>query len=558
MFANNRLGPAQTHSGVNGHPANRRPRPVVIGFAAGLFLTTAIVTASRANAPQSDQHVAVLLLENGLLVVRIDVSLDGRSLAHERNAYIDRLVKVLDSDGDGKLIRREIVRSPFLTASGQPQGNAGFLDVFRNMQSVDRDEVVRTVESIGGKTVGFRDERTEAEEDAALFSRLDSDGSGSLDESELRAADRRIMDKDVDGDECLVPREFVLTAERPNPMDLFNRPPREPTVGSTLMFDAAAAELPNRLLTTYDRNRDKKLAAEELGWPSSRLARLDLSQDGSLDLKELAGLKTASTDLHVSIALGKTPKDVRPIELRSTSGKTSPSKSLTQSIPVEFAHASIELVYQPVDDPVGQSIKASLELFERVDADKNGYLEPSELGFDFPGGRVTFAAIDVDGDDKVFPGEIEEYTSVRAQPAATGLRVVVGDQGYGFFAAVDKNGDGKISVREARLAGQRLSSLERDKRAGVGAKEPARHLRLEFSRGTFVGLQPARFGPPRPTPRPEPREIASGPIWFQRMDRNQDGDVSWKEFLGPRDAFVRLDRDRDGLIDPDEAVLADR
>jgi hypothetical protein len=40
------------------------------------------------------------------------------------------------------------------------------------------------------------------------------------------------------------------------------------------------------------------------------------------------------------------------------------------------------------------------------------------------------------------------------------------------------------------------------------------------------------------------------------MDRNHDGDVSRREFLGPRDQFDRLDRDKDGLIDPDEARAA--
>ena len=45
-----------------------------------------------------------------------------------------------------------------------------------------------------------------------------------------------------------------------------------------------------------------------------------------------------------------------------------------------------------------------------------------------------------------------------------------------------------------------------------------------------------------------------GPVWFQKMDRNHDGDVSRREFLGPRDVFDRLDRDTDGLIGPDEAT----
>ena len=40
------------------------------------------------------------------------------------------------------------------------------------------------------------------------------------------------------------------------------------------------------------------------------------------------------------------------------------------------------------------------------------------------------------------------------------------------------------------------------------------------------------------------------------MDRNLDGDVTWKEFLGPRHVFEELDADHDGLIDPVEAERA--
>ena len=40
------------------------------------------------------------------------------------------------------------------------------------------------------------------------------------------------------------------------------------------------------------------------------------------------------------------------------------------------------------------------------------------------------------------------------------------------------------------------------------------------------------------------------------MDRNFDGDVSWREFLGPRTVFDRLDTDHDGLLSPEEAERA--
>jgi hypothetical protein len=42
----------------------------------------------------------------------------------------------------------------------------------------------------------------------------------------------------------------------------------------------------------------------------------------------------------------------------------------------------------------------------------------------------------------------------------------------------------------------------------------------------------------------------SGPVWFQRMDRNNDGDLIFNEFFGPLMIFNELDADGDELLDP--------
>lgn len=40
------------------------------------------------------------------------------------------------------------------------------------------------------------------------------------------------------------------------------------------------------------------------------------------------------------------------------------------------------------------------------------------------------------------------------------------------------------------------------------------------------------------------------------MDRNNDGDLSVHEFIGPLSTFEKLDADHDGLIDQQEAEAA--
>ena len=54
-----------------------------------------------------------------------------------------------------------------------------------------------------------------------------------------------------------------------------------------------------------------------------------------------------------------------------------------------------------------------------------------------------------------------------------------------------------------------------------------------------------------------PQVAPRGPLWFRKMDRNGDGDVSRKEWLGTPEQFDAIDTDRDGLISADEAEAYD-
>ena len=45
---------------------------------------------------------------------------------------------------------------------------------------------------------------------------------------------------------------------------------------------------------------------------------------------------------------------------------------------------------------------------------------------------------------------------------------------------------------------------------------------------------------------------ATMPVWFQRMDRDRDGQLAWNEFQGPRGTFHKLDVDADEIVTRDE------
>ncbi|HVX12870.1 MAG TPA: EF-hand domain-containing protein [Pirellulales bacterium] len=506
-------------------------------------------------ADAGDRRDVLLLLDGGPLHLRVHVSLASVSLAEARRQYVDRLIASLDANHDGKLSREEAGKSPILRVKSRP-GAEKFLQGLGGPAILSSRDVDRTVERLGGEPVAYRQDLSSSKNDLEVFKLLDTDTNGLLDQKELDASSDLVLLKDDDGDECVSFEEF-FPATQPDPNQMLvglamRTPPPTATVAD-IVRDAREPLLARRLLAKYDRNRDLALSAAELNWSADRVAALDQDKNQKLNAQELAAIGGAVPDIDLSADLKPSEAGGGTIGVLATTGQRLDGSERADYAKVAFSAAVVTFSHRNLD-PIASAVENAMRQFNLLDVDANGYLERDETAERIRFERGLFELMDADGDDKVFADEMKQYVAARSEPAATTCRVNVYDTGYGFFMALDANADGRVSVRELRHAPSALAQLDRDRRPGIGEKEPVRHFHIEFVRGSYQ-----LFGPSEQLTAQTPafqQRRQTGPIWFQRMDRNNDGDLTWNEFLGPREVFHRLDRDADGLVDPKEAEKA--
>src|SRR5262249_40060755 len=164
--------------------------------------------------------------------------------------------------------------------------------------------------------------------------------------------------------------------------------------------------------------------------------------------------------------------------------------------------------------------------------------------------------VDADKDGMVFEKEVvaffDRWGDLPDLMRAACVTMSVSEDGRGLFDLLDSDRDGRLSVRELRQLPKLLEKFDFN---GDGYLQPDEFPPTTTLHrggvpaapsGVFTIVYPAGEAPPPPAP-------SAGPLWFRKMDRNRDGDVSRAEFLGSDEEFRRIDTDGDGLISREEA-----
>ena len=518
-------------------------------------------------SPQQNGQRLMLLAPSAPFILELNLQIDHADFCTTTTDYIERLFQSLDGNQDSYIDLKEMKNVPAFGIKqldqGSPVQRLKLLDTSPHDNRLSVAEFASYINRAQGTAFRIAGAPTRSSQVIELFRKLDRNRDGAVSDAEFKVSSETLFMFDRDEDEVL-----NLVELRPFTSPL-NAPVNQPV-------SRQAVETPFRRL---DHDRSINVVIDELfkkyveygnaeknaisldcfkhkNSDSNTIHEYDHNSDGFLNRDELfAYLQNPVVDLQLQISLPRQQSFRHSLKiLDQQSGRVKDIKTRSSS-KLEFRVDSLFLEFRVKSSRhmFADTVRFYQTRFRVVDADKNGYLSPAEFAqLNLP--DTDYKKVDQNNDEMLLVDELTKHLIKDTAAIQDQVVMTVDNDGKSLFEILDTDLDRRLSPRELKQSLQRVKEFDGNQDQSLDHSELRGHFKItvELGKPELFVFDP-RVNSMAMNQNQSVQRTISGPLWFQRMDRNRDGDISRKEFLFDSTLFDKLDRDQDQLINPAEA-----